>query len=156
MSVLLGSRVTGVVFPGVGAMSMICGACFSFLGRHTLHSRPGPPPEPGLVLRCLLGQSPARSQLCLVLQAVPWGTGPLDYRQEGVGQREIHFSGHVWSTEVAVNHFSELCCVSQGDLTNAALPEICRIQAYVFLFRCSPLLPLVPTQRGCILHLVMQ
>lgn len=111
---------------------MVRVACFSFLVHHTLHPRPGPSPEPGLAPQCLLGQSPACSELCVVLQAVPWGIVPLEYEQEGVGQREIHFSGHIWSTEAAVNHFPELCCVSQGHLTNAALPEICRIRAYVF------------------------
>lgn len=46
-----------------------------------------------------------------------------------------------------MNHYPELCCVSQGDLTTAALPGICGIQVKGFLFKCSSLLHLVPMQR---------
>lgn len=42
LSVLLGSHVPGVIFPGVGAMPMISGACFSFLVHQRLLPRPGP------------------------------------------------------------------------------------------------------------------
>lgn len=42
VSVLLGSHVPGVIFPGVGAMPMISGACFSFLVHQRLLPRPGP------------------------------------------------------------------------------------------------------------------
>lgn len=50
LSVLLGSHVPSVIFPGVGAMPMICQACFSLLGHQRLLPRPVPHPLPGLVL----------------------------------------------------------------------------------------------------------